>query len=289
MRETRNVAVDWEEHAVNLGESLKELRENDSFLDVTLVSDGDIQVLAHKNILSVNSHFFRNMLRKNPHPHPMIYLKGLEHTDLAALVDFMYCGKVKVAQDNLDRFLLAAKDLKIKGLCDMEEKPFVGQAKVSKESLSMKTTNLLGMNFKEYDTLEGTSADDIEAVLPVTVVEENIPEILTELKNADSNKALKEENRETFVYQGNLDETENIKAQSLDEKIRSLFEKKDNFWQCKVCQKFCKQVCQIKNHVETHIEGISVDCKVCGKTYKSRSVLAAHKSKCMRDKMNKTS
>ena len=120
MKTSQNVSITWGEHSKNFRESLKELRENDHFLDVTLVCDDDTQIKAHKNVLSVCSNFFRNILRKNPHPHPLIYLKSLEHSDLLGIVEFMYSGEVEIAQANLDRFLSSAQDLKVKGLCEMK-------------------------------------------------------------------------------------------------------------------------------------------------------------------------
>ena len=59
----------------------------------------------------------------------------------------------------------------------------------------------------------------------------------------------------------------------INEKRVSLIEKKDKKWHCKVCGKTIKQICAIKNHVETHIDGISVDCSVCGKSYRSKQTL----------------
>ena len=43
------------------------------FLDVTLASEDRKQIEAHKVILTVSSPFFQNLLKKNKHPHPLIY------------------------------------------------------------------------------------------------------------------------------------------------------------------------------------------------------------------------
>merc|ERR1712203_784222 len=71
---------------------------------------------AHKVILSACSPFFRNILRKNPHQHPLLYLKGVKYIDLMAVLNFMYHGEVNVAQEDLNSFLAIAEDLKVKGL-----------------------------------------------------------------------------------------------------------------------------------------------------------------------------
>ena len=42
------------------------------------------------------------------HQAPLLYLKGVDPTNLAAVLDFMYHGEVNVAQDELAGFLRQA-------------------------------------------------------------------------------------------------------------------------------------------------------------------------------------
>jgi len=67
-------------------------------------------------ILASCSPFFRNILRKNPHSHPLLYMKGVTQLELKAILDFMYHGEVQVAQEDLNSFLAVAEELKVKGL-----------------------------------------------------------------------------------------------------------------------------------------------------------------------------
>ena len=46
----------------------------------------------------------------------LIYLTGFRLQDLVAILDFLYCGKASVFQENLDSFLAIAEELKLKGL-----------------------------------------------------------------------------------------------------------------------------------------------------------------------------
>merc|ERR1712202_55982 len=71
---------------------------------------------AHKVILSACSPFFRQILKRNRHQHPLLYLKGVKYTDLQSVLNFMYHGEVNVAQDELNSFLTVAEDLRVKGL-----------------------------------------------------------------------------------------------------------------------------------------------------------------------------
>ena len=54
--------------------TFKSFLEETSFVDVTLACEDDKQIMAHKVILSANSEFFKNVLVKNIHQHPLIYL-----------------------------------------------------------------------------------------------------------------------------------------------------------------------------------------------------------------------
>jgi len=105
----------WNDFGTNISDAFRELREEKDFFDVTLACE-DNQIEAHKVILSACSPFFRNILRRNPHQHPLIYLKGVKYQELLSVLNFMYLGEVNIAQDELNSFLAVAEDLRVKGL-----------------------------------------------------------------------------------------------------------------------------------------------------------------------------
>jgi len=105
----------WNDFKTNISQAFNDLREEKDFFDVTL-SCGEDQIQAHKVILSACSPFFRNILRRNPHQHPLLYLKDVKFKELQCVINFMYLGEVSVAQDELNSFLNVAEDLRIKGL-----------------------------------------------------------------------------------------------------------------------------------------------------------------------------
>jgi len=105
----------WNDFETNISSAFRELRDDKDFFDVTIACD-DEQIQAHKVILSACSPFFRNILRRNPHQHPLLYLKGVKYTDLQSVLNFMYHGEVNVAQEELNSFLAVAEDLRVKGL-----------------------------------------------------------------------------------------------------------------------------------------------------------------------------
>ncbi len=106
----------WNDFESNISSAFRELREDKDFFDVTLACDDSDQLQAHKVILSACSPFFRTVLRRHRHDHPLLYLKGVKYLDLVAVLNFMYHGEVNVAQEELNSFLAVAEDLKVKGL-----------------------------------------------------------------------------------------------------------------------------------------------------------------------------
>jgi len=105
----------WNDFESNISSAFRELREDKDFFDVTLACE-DEQLQAHKVILSACSPFFRTVLRRNRHEHPLLYLKGVKYADLVSVLNFMYHGEVNVAQEELNSFLAIAEELKVKGL-----------------------------------------------------------------------------------------------------------------------------------------------------------------------------
>jgi hypothetical protein len=105
----------WNDFERNISSAFRDIRDEKEFFDITLACD-DEQLQAHKVILSACSPFFKNILRRNHHPHPLLYLKGVSFRDMEAVLNFMYHGEVNVAQDDLNSFLQVAEDLRVKGI-----------------------------------------------------------------------------------------------------------------------------------------------------------------------------
>merc|ERR1719430_2394797 len=113
MENIAKVKFSWNNFEYNISEAFKDIREEKDFFDVTLAC-GDEQIKAHKVILSACSPFFKNILKRNSHPNPLLYLKGVKYSDLQAVLNFMYHGEVNVAQEELNSFLAVAEDLRVK-------------------------------------------------------------------------------------------------------------------------------------------------------------------------------
>jgi len=132
MGSSEKFCLRWNDFETNISVAFRELREEKDFFDVTLACD-DSQIQAHKVILSACSPFFRNVLRRNPHQHPLLYLKGVKYKELLSVLNFMYMGEVNVAQEELNSFLAVAEDLRVKGLTQNNSSSDSGAASKPKQ------------------------------------------------------------------------------------------------------------------------------------------------------------
>jgi len=170
MGSSEKFCLRWNDFESNISIAFREIREEKDFFDCTL-SCGSRQIQAHKLILSACSPFFRSILRQNPHQHPLLYLKGVEFTDLQAVLNFMYHGEVNVAQEELNSFLSVAEDLQVKGLTQNES----SQSKPKPEPISSRPKPVKGSRAPVTPYVASASTqptyqddqDDIQEVVPV--------------------------------------------------------------------------------------------------------------------------
>ena len=253
---SEKLCLQWNDFKDNLIYSVGALKNDSNFTDVTLACEDGTQVEAHKVILASSSPFFQNLLSRNKHTHPLIYMRGVKSKDLLAIFDFLYCGEANVFQENLDSFLAIADELKLKGLMG-------GQVKdVEKKTKSNSTPQ---MNMKPFVNREMSNLNGGKSHSNLTD-HPSSEEINIERRIAIPN----------FVS-GDLKE--------LDEKVKSLMEKSQNILPnrgrradiCKVCGKEGEGIA-IRDHIEAnHLEGVSLPCNVCEKTFRSRIILRRHK------------
>ena len=77
------LCLSWNEYDSNFSVAFQDLRQEKEFFDVTLAcKDGQLE--AHKVILSSCSIFFKDILKRNPHVHPLLYMKDVKLGHLQA-------------------------------------------------------------------------------------------------------------------------------------------------------------------------------------------------------------
>jgi len=241
------LCLKWNDFQDNVTSTFRERRKDMEFADVTLACEDGQQVEAHKVILASASPFFLDLLKRNKHPHPLIYMRGIKSEDLVAIVDFLYYGEANVYQENLDYFLSVAAELKLKGLSGkqpIQEEPSPTQTK--------KTTK------------------------PFSKKEQSIKSEQTELAAyTDINETQNENHMEEAVAV--TDNTVAVDLQNLDSQIDSMITAgQEKGKSCIVCGKQGSNI-DIRRHIEAvHITGVSHICNICGNTSRSRHGLKQH-------------
>jgi len=132
----KTFCLKWNNFQQNIFSTIRNLRLDLDFLDVTIFCKGR-QLKAHKVILSACSNTFKSILKETQAPHPVIVLWDVEAKDVSALLDFMYNGQVDIQQDDLERFLIVADRLQVRGLSGEE---------TESESNSSRKRNLAAVN-----------------------------------------------------------------------------------------------------------------------------------------------
>lgn len=140
----------WTEFQSTFSNSLELLRRENAFHDVTLVSDDEVHMNAHKVVLSAASSFFKRLLKRHPHQSPLLYLSGVQACDLQFILDYVYQGQVHLYQNQVNSFLVAAAKLKIAGLTNLATQQ-VGQEEPNMDSAGQESS--LGESHSKEETM----------------------------------------------------------------------------------------------------------------------------------------
>ena len=244
----------------NIANSFHILREDPDFSDVTLVCEEEIQVEAHRVILSACSPIFNSMLKGKKHSHPMIFMRGLKFNNLVAVLDFIYHGEANIYQEDLDGFLAIAEELQLKGLSGSTDKK-------QQETEQYKAVPVVRQKKKALPKDE---------VLPYPLdLNQHIKETFKEIKESYINDCPVVDSSKFMVPYDSSNEENELKIASM---MESITEEGFNY-RCTVCGKPGKDKQATRRHVESHIEGASHPCNLCGKVSSSSNGLHAHVSK----------
>ena len=118
---TEKLCLQWNDFQNIVSTAFGDLSNDGDLTDVTLACEDGKQIESHRVVLSAASPFFFDLLKRNKHPHPLIYMKGIKSENLPAMVDFFHRGEANVCQENLEGFLALADEMRLKGLSRLEE------------------------------------------------------------------------------------------------------------------------------------------------------------------------
>ena len=156
----------------------------------------------------------------------------------------MYNGEVQIYQHDLDRFLLVAQRLRLQGLLSDPLNEETVEEKFHEENI--KSEQVQSSKIAEFKEMRVTEVDYREAIVPVSINQQELDDV--------------------------------------NEKVNEYMEKcSDGSYKCKICGKIptgknSGKTQNMRNHIETHMEGLSFPCPICQRTFRSRNSLSSHKS-----------
>ena len=297
MASSEKFCLKWNAFESNVSSAFRELRDDRDFFDVTLACEEE-QIQAHKVILSACSPFFKNLLRKNPHQHPLLYLKGISFREIQSVLNFMYHGEANIAQDDLNNFLAVAENLKVKGLTqansdsssnNSSSRPKVEPSKSAKDRPSSKVAAM------DDDTVHMVASVPIKQEMEVVKTlpgdgYQNYAEggntalaTATEYGEEQYYEEYDESYTEDYGSQAMATVDKGFKTDLSHEDFDSFFEAnsaRDQFtkcWHCNLCGQQCLNKLDMSRHIESkHVNLPELNCDICGKSSKTRNALRMH-------------
>ena len=259
----------------SLPNTTKELFNSDDFSDVTLATADDKQISAHKLILSSFSPFFKNIILKNPHDKPLIYLKDIQHSELILVIQLIYMGQCDVRNDHLERFLAIANDLEILGIMDVHRE-FQTEEGITEETNEMENTSIENENkqtveiqyFHDEMVLKSSDGEQINTKETNNTTFKQVPN--SSVEKGDTNIA-------PYEYFHEIETSQERIARNIQ------FAKSQTI--CHKCDKNFKFVGNLINHINTehgekmktpHLKAKTNECHECSMSFLYPSSLNKH-------------
>ena len=292
--ETLNVS--WDEFPHVAKKMFHQLRSDTAFTDVTLVSEDLVHVRAHRVILAASSDIFQSILSNTSSlgsSQPLLYLKGVRHSQLEALLTFVYDGEVELEEKHLEELMRAAKELQVKGLFKEGEEGN-GQ-KGKKIAKAGKRTTKSELIFKESALCEnekdskGALRDLVKRITKERTTKEDPAEntgtkrkILALPLLKDSSRSLKRENDvEVKKRPGAGGQIEKVEENLVDlATIEDVKKDESGKYPCPYCDFKNRDLSSLRKHLSTH-EDVKFTCmwEGCDQKYSNIDSRKRHEKK----------
>ena len=293
-----------------LSSNFSYLLNTSSFCDVTLVCK-DGQFSAHRVLLVSSSSLFSSVFTDNPHPHPLLYMRGVKTDLMKSLLQFIYTGVTSVVEEDVTSFLALGEDLKVHGLIGYQQgssnqlnEAFEGQDSAElnpskqdeeKERFAQCTSSDEKDNriaAAIFDTTYQTEPQITNSIPTTPKKEENIDDLHTidtkrednyegtQLKmipNLDHEKL--ERRQEKIGKSISNSSMVTAKAPRLTPKVITSTKRRKQGSQSVFCQ-VCQQTDNKTNDIKVHMGGIKhlgVQCKSCNLYFTNCYGLSKHK------------
>ena len=262
-------SLTWHHYSEHLRSIMKELMMTDDFSDVTLVTEDKKQIKANISILSFCSPVFKDILKKEKNSNSIMYLRGIQHSEMESIMQFIYLGEATVYQKKIEEFLSVAKSLEIKELCNAETNAYDEPEDQPSESYPETKAEKFKKHIKISDKMNEQAIQSRQDG-DVSVKNEC-------LKTYSDNKTLRRhcQSVNEFVkyvcnqcdYQANRQDNLTVHIQSKHEGVKH---------PCKQCDQQFSTQSHLIRHIRSMHEGIKYACDQCDYQGQQKGSLKLH-------------
>ena len=243
----------WHTFSDHLKNMLHDMMKSNDLTDVTLICDDKKQFKAHKIVLKACSSVFKSIIENLPPNNSAIYLRGVNHQEIEAVLDFMYLGVATTSQERLDEFLKVSISLGVKEI-------------------------ITNGSFDVRNTQENDDAQDKNQVSRVKTESKRNTKNATDYSasyNLEPNKRANSSDASKFsCYQCDYKDTKQENVTS-----HLLYAHRAVQFPCNLCQEKFSTQGRLIRHIQSVHDGVKFVCNQCSfQTYKS-SILKTHVEK----------
>ena len=301
--------LSWDDFSNKCPKVFKELWLDTDLSDVTLATEDGGQLSAHKVILAACSPLFKRLLQKNPNSHPLLYLMGVQQSQLQHLLSYIYLGQCDLTQDQLAAFMATGKQLEVEGLSrDFEEN---GVQESPEDARILEISNHIETRDEEApvtlkEEISVSDTDQEKETTSLTAVnsfnglkcqqcnyigscpshlKQHMQYVHEGLKFDCANcdyKSGDKSNLKRHIEKNHLGITYTCELCkqifNLKHQLKCHVEIKHNrlYFNCDKCQYKATSKSYLTNHIMVEHKGITFDCNICNHKYNSKRRLRHH-------------
>ena len=267
MQHKEKYTLTWHNYSDHLLKALEEMMTSSAFADVTLVTDDKQQIRAHRNILSACSPVFKKILQLDSgvNTNPIIYLRGIQHSEMESIMQFIYFGETRFYKEKMGEILMVAKNLEIQELSTAE----MNNEMVSNEESNVNESSVvLNKDTYQYPLQNFSEGDSNDRHQTYTSTEPSKPITKNKVDKIDkqfSNKSQFQCKQCDKSYYGSGGLSSHNK--SVHEGVK---------YACDQCDYQATQQCSLKTHIQSKHEGVRYACNQCDQQFTQQGHLIRH-------------
>ena len=253
------VKLNWDNFSRTITSSLKTFAAEEILQDVTLVSDDLVEVGAHRLLLCSASPVLKEiLLRSGGETRPLLFLRGIKHKTLRAILQFLYEGWTEVPQDEVNDVVNVAVDLEIKNFFNENTAEDETAGEQQDENVNKQKKKKRGQKIKQDKTKTNNFEQKTESVGC-----EN---------HYDFKQEVKEEVKRNIICKkcGHLSRSVPAAKYHNNTKHRKLT------YECEICHKDFKDKSTRNKHRASLHEGLRYPCSECDYQATQRGSLKEH-------------